>query len=60
MGYQMNQRFFKALLISLSLLLAFIGPVNAARLGGGKSFGRAPSAPIQRQATPLQKPAQQT
>ncbi len=60
MGYQMNQRFFKALLISLSLLLAFVGPVNAARLGGGKSFGRAPSAPIQRQATPLQKPAQQT
>jgi predicted lipid-binding transport protein (Tim44 family) len=60
MGCHMNQHFFKAVFISLSLLFAVVGPADAARLGGGKSFGRAPSAPIQRQATPIQKPAQQT
>ena len=37
---------------SLVLLFAFIGQVDAARLGGGKSIGRTPSAPMQRQATP--------
>jgi predicted lipid-binding transport protein (Tim44 family) len=54
----MNKYFFKAALVSLALIFASVGQVEAARLGGGKSFGRAPSAPIQRQATPTQKPAQ--
>ena len=55
----MNKHFFKAVFLSFTLLLASVGHVEAARLGGGKSFGRAPSAPIQRQAAPVQKPAQQ-
>lgn len=55
----MNQHFFRATLVSLALVFASVGHVEAARLGGGKSLGRAPSAPIQKQATPAQKPAQQ-
>ena len=55
----MNKHFFKAILISFTLIFASIGYVDAARLGGGKSIGRAPSAPIQKQAAPVQKPAQQ-
>ena len=55
----MNQHFFRATLVSLALVFASVGHVEAARLGGGKSLGRAPSAPIQKQATPPQKPAQQ-
>ena len=54
----MNKHFFKAVFLSIILVLASIGPVEAGRLGGGRSFGRAPSAPIQRQAAPIQKPAQ--
>ena len=46
----MNKHFFKAAILSLSLIFATVGPANAARLGGGKSFGKAPSAPIQKQA----------
>jgi len=56
---KMNQHFFRATLVSLALVVASVGHVEAARLGGGKSLGRAPSAPIQKQATPAQKPAQQ-
>jgi predicted lipid-binding transport protein (Tim44 family) len=56
----MNKHFFQAMLLSLSMLFALVGEVDAARLGGGRSFGRAPSAPMQRQATPAQKPVQQT
>ena len=55
----MNKHFFKATLLSLTLIFATVGHVDAARLGGGKSIGRAPSAPIQKQAAPVQKPAQQ-
>ena len=55
----MNKHFFKAMLLSLTLIFTTVGHVEAARLGGGKSIGRAPSAPIQRQAAPVQKPAQQ-
>ena len=55
----MNQHFFRVALVSIALIITSIGHVEAARLGGGKSFGRAPSAPIQKQATPAQKPAQQ-
>jgi predicted lipid-binding transport protein (Tim44 family) len=55
----MNQHFFKAVLLSFTLIFATMGHVEAARLGNGKSIGRAPSAPIQKQATPAQKPAQQ-
>ena len=55
----MNQHFFKAILLSLTLIFASIGYVDAARLGGGRSIGRGPSAPIQKQAAPIQKPAQQ-
>jgi predicted lipid-binding transport protein (Tim44 family) len=55
----MNKHFFKATLLSLTLIFATVGHVEAARLGGGKSIGRAPSAPMQRQAAPVQKPAQQ-
>lgn len=55
----MNKQFFKAMLLSLALIFATVGHVDAARLGGGKSIGRAPSAPVQRQATPVQKPVQQ-
>jgi hypothetical protein len=55
----MNKHFFKAVFLSMVLVFASIGYVEAARLGGGKSIGRAPSAPMQRQATPVQKPAQQ-
>ena len=55
----MNQHFFKAVLLSLTLMFASVAHVDAARLGGGKSFGRAPSAPMQKQAAPVQKPAQQ-
>ncbi len=55
----MNKHFFKAVLLSLSLLFALVGQVDAARLGGGRSIGRAPSAPMQRQAAPVQKPVQQ-
>jgi predicted lipid-binding transport protein (Tim44 family) len=55
----MNKHFFKVAFLSATLLFASIGPVDAARLGGGRSFGRAPSMPIQKQATPAPKPAQQ-
>ena len=55
----MNKHFFKATLLSLTLIFATVGHVEAARLGSGKSIGRAPSAPMQRQASPVQKPAQQ-
>ena len=55
----MNQHFFKAVLLSLTLMFASVAHVDAARLGGGKSIGRAPSAPMQKQAAPAQKPAQQ-
>ena len=55
----MNKHFFKATLLSLTLIFATVGHVEAARLGGGKSIGRAPSAPIQKQAAPVQKPTQQ-
>lgn len=54
----MNKHFFKAVLLSLSLLFALVGQADAARLGGGRSIGRAPSAPMQ-QAVPAQKPVQQ-
>ena len=55
----MNKHFFKAVLLSVTLIVAMIGQVDAARLGGGRSLGRAPSAPMQRQAAPVQKPVQQ-
>jgi predicted lipid-binding transport protein (Tim44 family) len=55
----MNKHFFKAVLLSLTLVFASVGHVDAARLGGGKSVGKAPSAPMQKQAAPVQKPAQQ-
>jgi len=55
----MNKYFFKAALLSFTLIFATVSHVDAARLGGGKSFGRAPSAPIQKQATSAQKPIQQ-
>jgi predicted lipid-binding transport protein (Tim44 family) len=55
----MNKHFFKAVLLSLTLVFASVGHVDAARLGNGKSVGKAPSAPMQKQAAPAQKPAQQ-
>ncbi len=55
----MNKHFFKAVLLSLTLMFASVAHVDAARLGGGKSVGRAPSAPMQKQVAPAQKPAQQ-
>jgi predicted lipid-binding transport protein (Tim44 family) len=55
---KMKKHFFKAIFLSLTLVFASISSVDAARLGGGRSFGRAPSAPIQKQAAPVQKPAQ--
>jgi predicted lipid-binding transport protein (Tim44 family) len=55
----MKKHFFKATLLSLTLIFATVGHVEAGRLGGSKSIGRAPSAPIQKQAAPVQKPAQQ-
>ena len=55
----MNKHFFKAVLLSVSLIFATVGHADAARLGGGKSIGKAPSAPIQKQAAPVQKPTQQ-
>ena len=55
----MNKHFFKAILLSMGLIFVLVGQVDAARLGGGRSIGRAPSAPIQKQATPIQKPTQQ-
>ena len=55
----MNNYFLRTALVSVALIFASVGHVEAARLGGGKSIGRAPSAPIQKQATPAQKPAQQ-
>jgi len=55
----MNKHFFKAILLSCTLVFAAMGDADAGRLGGGRSFGRAPSAPIQRQATPPQRPVQQ-
>jgi predicted lipid-binding transport protein (Tim44 family) len=54
----MKRHFFKSVLISMALVFASVSTVDAARLGGGRSFGRAPSAPIQKQAAPVQKPAQ--
>ena len=51
----MNKQFFKATLLSLGLIFTLIGQVDAARLGGGRSFGRAPSAPMQRQVAPAQQ-----
>ena len=56
---KMNQHFFKAVLLSFTLIIGMVGQVDAARLGGGRSLGRAPSAPMQRQAAPVQKPVQQ-
>lgn len=55
----MNNHFFKAVLLSLILIFSTVGSAEAARLGGSKNIGRAPSAPIQKQATPAQKPVQQ-
>ncbi|WP_114663192.1 Tim44 domain-containing protein [Polynucleobacter necessarius] len=55
----MNKHFLKAALVSLTLIFATVGSVEAARLGWGKNIGRAPGAPIHKQATPAQKPAQQ-
>jgi predicted lipid-binding transport protein (Tim44 family) len=55
----MNKHFFRAILLSFTLIFATVGHVDAARLGGGKSIGRAPSAPMQKQAAPVQKSAQQ-
>ncbi len=55
----MNKQFFKAVLLSVSLIFATVGHADAARLGGGKSIGKAPSAPMQKQAAPVQKPTQQ-
>jgi len=55
----MNKHFFKAVLLSITLVFATVGHVDAARLGNGKSVGKAPSAPMQKQAAPAQKPAQQ-
>ncbi len=55
----MKRHFFKAILMSFTLIFVTVGHVDAARLGGGKSIGRAPSAPIQKQAAPVQKPEQQ-
>lgn len=55
----MNKHFFKAVFLSFTLIITMVGQVDAARLGGGRSLGRAPSAPIQRQAAPIQKPVQQ-
>jgi predicted lipid-binding transport protein (Tim44 family) len=55
----MNKHFFKSVLLSLTLVFATVGHVDAARLGNGKSIGKAPSAPMQKQAAPAQKPAQQ-
>ena len=55
----MNKHFFKAVLLSVSLIFATVGHADAARLGGGRSIGKAPSAPMQKQAAPVQKPAQQ-
>ena len=54
----MNKHLFKAVLLSVSLIFATVGPANAARLGNGKSVGKAPSAPMQKQAAPAQKQAQ--
>ncbi|CAM3772352.1 Tim44 domain-containing protein [Polynucleobacter antarcticus] len=54
----MNKHFFKATFLSLFLVFASVGHVDAKRLGGGSSIGKAPSAPMQKQATPA-KPAQQ-
>lgn len=54
----MNKHFFKAVLVSASLIFASIGHADAKRLGGARSFGKAPSAPMQKQAAPVQKPAQ--
>lgn len=55
----MNKHFFKAVLVSASLIFASIGHADAKRLGGARSIGKAPSAPMQKQAAPVQKPAQQ-
>ena len=54
----MKKHFFNSVFLCMILVLTSISHVEAARLGGGRSFGRAPSAPIQRQATPIQKPVQ--
>ena len=55
----MNKHFFKVVLVSASLIFASIGHADAKRLGGARSIGKAPSAPMQKQAAPVQKPAQQ-
>jgi len=55
----MNKHFFKAVLLSLTLVFATVGHVDAARLGNGKSVGKAPSSPMQKQAAPAQKSTQQ-
>ena len=57
--FKMKQHFIKAVLVSIALIFASVGQVEAARLGGGRSLGRMPSAPIQKQAAPAPKPAQQ-
>uniref|UniRef100_UPI0040481868 Tim44 domain-containing protein n=1 Tax=Polynucleobacter sp. TaxID=2029855 RepID=UPI0040481868 len=54
----MNKQFFKAVALSVTLLLAPISHVDAKRFGGGKSFGKMPSAPMQKKAAPVQKPTQ--
>lgn len=56
----MNKQFFKAVVLSVTLLLAPIGHADAKRFGGGKSFGKMPSSPMQQKAAPVQKPAQPT
>ncbi|WP_114639247.1 Tim44 domain-containing protein [Polynucleobacter necessarius] len=54
----MKKHFFKSVFLSMILVFTSISHVEAGRLGGGRSFGRAPSAPIQKQAAPVQKPVQ--
>ena len=57
----MNNYFVRTVLLSLGLIFICIGDASAGRLGGGSSFGRMPSAPIQKQiqpASPAQRPQQ--
>ena len=54
----MNKHFFKSVLLSVSLIFVSVGHADASRLGSGKSIGKAPSAPMQKQAAPTQKQAQ--
>ena len=57
----MNKYFISTVILSLGLVFACVGDANAGRLGGGSSFGRMPSAPVQKQfqpAPPVQRPQQ--